>query len=70
MYVMGDDGIVVDAVAFFQDIGILAVVDFKDTFQHIDEFFPFMCGEYEVHPVFSRSDINQERLHMAAGFVL
>ena len=27
MYVVGDDGIVVDAVAFFQDIGILAAAD-------------------------------------------
>ena len=70
MYVVGDDGIVVDAVAFFQDIGILAIVDFEDAFQYIDEFFPFVCGEYEIHPVFTWSDIDQERFHMASGLVL
>ena len=50
MYMVGDDRIVVDAVAFFQDIGILAIVDFEDTFQYIDEFFPFVCGEDESTP--------------------
>ena len=58
MYMVGDDRIVVDAVAFFQDIGILAIVDFEDTFQYIDEFFPFVCGEDEIHPFFAWSDID------------
>ena len=70
MYMVGDDRIVVDAVAFFQDIGILAIVDFEDTFQYIDEFFPFVCGEDEIHPFFAWSDIDQERFHMAARLVL
>ena len=70
MYMVGDDGIVVDAVSFLQDIGILAIVDFEDAFQYIDEFFPFVCGEYEIHSVFTRSDIDQERFHMAARLVL
>ena len=67
---VGDDRIVVDAVAFFQDISILAVVDFEDAFQHIDEFFPFMCGENEIHSFFSRGDVDQERFHVASGLVL
>ena len=70
MYVVGDDGIVVDAVAFFQDIGILAIVVIEDALEYLDVFFPFVCGEYEIHPVFSRSDIDQERFHMAARLVL
>ena len=45
MYVVGDDGIVVDAVAFFQDIGILAIVDFEDAFQYIDELLPLRVSE-------------------------
>lgn len=42
MYVVSDNGIVVYAVAFFEHVGVLAVVDFYQAVEDEDKFFAFV----------------------------
>ena len=58
------------AVSRIEDIFLSIQIIGQDPLQYIDEFFPFVCGKYEIHSVFTRSDIDQERFHMAARLVL
>ena len=66
MNVVSNNRIIIDAVAFFQYIGILSVVYFKYAFQHINEFFTFMCGKNKINAIFRRGNIDQERFPTTA----
>ena len=48
VYVMGDDGVVVDAVALFEQVRVLAVADFHRALHHHDELFAFVRGKHEL----------------------
>lgn len=70
MYVVRHDRVVIDAVALFQDVCVLAVVDLYDTAQYVDELLSLVRGQDEVLALLGGGDLDQERLHVAARLVL
>lgn len=66
VYVMGNDGVVVDAVSFFEQVSVLAVADFHSALHHHDEFFAFVRGEDEL-VIVRRSHVDDKRFHVAVG---
>ena len=62
------DRVVVDAVAFIQVVGRLAVVYLHFSFHHINEFLAFMSRELEVFCL-AGLYLNKEGLHVPAGFL-
>ena len=60
---MRHDGIVINRVPFFQDVSVFAVIDFQHSFQHHDEFLPFVRRERKR--VLVRVDVDDERFHVA-----
>ena len=69
MHVVGNDGVVIDAISFFKQISIFAVTYFHDTFHDHYKLFTFVRGEYEI-TVFRSSYIDNKRLHVAVRFRL
>ena len=67
VYMMGDDGVVVDAVAFLEQVGVFAVTDFHRALHHHDELFAFVRGEDELIVV-RRSYVDDEGFHVAVSF--
>ena len=67
---VGHDRIIVDAIAFFQNVSVFAIVDFENAFQYVDELFPFVSRQDKIDTFFCRRNVDQERLHVASGFIL
>ena len=67
VYMVRYDGIVVDAVSFFEQVGVLAVADFHGSFNNNDELFAILRGKNEI-AVVRGSYVNDERLHVAVCF--
>ncbi len=66
---MGDDGVVVDAVAWLQDMGLLAVNDLHPAGVDHDELFAFVSGEVFVLGRLGQ-DLDEEGLHVPVVLAL
>ena len=66
MYVVGHDGVVVDAVALVQNVVVASVGNLHGALHDEDELLSLMGGENEVGIV-GRHDVDDERLHVAVS---
>lgn len=67
--VVRNNGIVIDAVAGFQQAAVFAVADFHSALHHHDELFAFVRGEHKV-AVVGGCHVDDEGFHVAVGLRL